>query len=224
MSQSTILHIFNLYHGLISSSVFLCFSSACHHVSPCFLFSCFLFSYFHLFPSCSFFCFASSILPPLSPILHVFHPLSLPFFPCFRFLQVGLSAQVPELEIHSYLLLFPRSFGSFVDWYSHNIPSYMPLTYTNTTHFIHAIHSYLLLFPRSFGSFVDWYTHPYPIYIHTLYNTFHPYPLSTIHSLICIVTHILQVCPVPSHGPIPVTHIQSTYSPITIINLSFTHM
>jgi len=31
--------------------------------------------------------------------------------------QVGLSAQVPELEVHSYLLLFPRSFGSFVDWY-----------------------------------------------------------------------------------------------------------
>ena len=32
--------------------------------------------------------------------------------------QVGLSAQVPELEVHSYLLLFPRSFGSFVDWYA----------------------------------------------------------------------------------------------------------
>ena len=37
--------------------------------------------------------------------------------------QVGLSAQVPELEVHSYVLLFPRSFGSFIRWYGHVKPS-----------------------------------------------------------------------------------------------------
>jgi hypothetical protein len=31
--------------------------------------------------------------------------------------QVGLSAQIPELEIHSYVLLFPSSFGIFINWY-----------------------------------------------------------------------------------------------------------
>ena len=30
--------------------------------------------------------------------------------------QVGMSAQIPELEIHSYVLLFPGSFGTFVTW------------------------------------------------------------------------------------------------------------
>ena len=28
-----------------------------------------------------------------------------------------MSAQIPELEIHSYVLLFPTSFGTFVNWY-----------------------------------------------------------------------------------------------------------
>ena len=32
--------------------------------------------------------------------------------------QLGISAQVPELEVHSYVLLFPRSFDSFVTWYT----------------------------------------------------------------------------------------------------------
>jgi (p)ppGpp synthase/HD superfamily hydrolase len=31
--------------------------------------------------------------------------------------QVGLSAQVPELEVHSYVLLFPQSFNSFLGWF-----------------------------------------------------------------------------------------------------------
>ena len=32
------------------------------------------------------------------------------------FSQVGMSAQIPELEIYSYVLLFPSSFGTFVKW------------------------------------------------------------------------------------------------------------
>lgn len=32
--------------------------------------------------------------------------------------QVGVAAQMPELEVHSYVLLFPRSFSSFVNWYT----------------------------------------------------------------------------------------------------------
>jgi (p)ppGpp synthase/HD superfamily hydrolase len=37
--------------------------------------------------------------------------------------QVGLSAQLPELEVNSYALLFPRSFRSFVDWYTQFRPA-----------------------------------------------------------------------------------------------------
>lgn len=29
---------------------------------------------------------------------------------------------MPELEVHSYLLLLPSSFGAFVDWYQHLRP------------------------------------------------------------------------------------------------------
>eukprot|EP01036_Dinobryon_divergens_P027083 gene27083-35797_t len=32
--------------------------------------------------------------------------------------QLGLSSQIPELEVYSYVHLFPRSFGSFISWYS----------------------------------------------------------------------------------------------------------
>ena len=32
--------------------------------------------------------------------------------------QLGVSGQMPELEVHSYVLLFPRSFNSFVNWYT----------------------------------------------------------------------------------------------------------
>lgn len=32
--------------------------------------------------------------------------------------QVGLANQTPELEVHSYVLLFPQSFGNFISWYS----------------------------------------------------------------------------------------------------------
>jgi (p)ppGpp synthase/HD superfamily hydrolase len=32
--------------------------------------------------------------------------------------QAGVAAQVPELEVHSYVLLFPRSFNSFISWYT----------------------------------------------------------------------------------------------------------
>jgi (p)ppGpp synthase/HD superfamily hydrolase len=37
--------------------------------------------------------------------------------------QVGLSGQLPELEVNSYALLFPRSFGTFVNWYSEFRPA-----------------------------------------------------------------------------------------------------
>lgn len=32
--------------------------------------------------------------------------------------QVGLANQTPELEVHSYVLLFPQSFGNFISWFS----------------------------------------------------------------------------------------------------------
>ena len=31
--------------------------------------------------------------------------------------QLGMAGQVPELEVHSYVLLFPQSFQSFIGWY-----------------------------------------------------------------------------------------------------------
>jgi GTP diphosphokinase / guanosine-3',5'-bis(diphosphate) 3'-diphosphatase len=31
--------------------------------------------------------------------------------------QLGVSPHTPELEVHSYVLLFPRSFGAFLTWY-----------------------------------------------------------------------------------------------------------
>ena len=31
--------------------------------------------------------------------------------------RAGLATKVPELEVHSYVLLFPNSFGNFIDWY-----------------------------------------------------------------------------------------------------------
>jgi len=31
--------------------------------------------------------------------------------------EIGISSYTPELEVQSYLLLFPRSFGSFISWY-----------------------------------------------------------------------------------------------------------
>ena len=37
--------------------------------------------------------------------------------------QFGLSATMAELEVHSYVLLFPRSFGTFIEWYG----AYKPL-------------------------------------------------------------------------------------------------
>lgn len=36
---------------------------------------------------------------------------------------LGVSNTISELEVHSYVLMFPRSFGSFIDWYG----SYKPL-------------------------------------------------------------------------------------------------
>jgi len=36
--------------------------------------------------------------------------------------QMGMSAQLPELEVYSYSQLFPRSFGSFLSWYGHFRP------------------------------------------------------------------------------------------------------
>lgn len=32
--------------------------------------------------------------------------------------QLGVNAKLPELEVHSYVLLFPRSFSSFINWYT----------------------------------------------------------------------------------------------------------
>jgi len=32
--------------------------------------------------------------------------------------QVGISSHLPELEVFSYVLLFPRSFGNFISWYT----------------------------------------------------------------------------------------------------------
>ena len=32
--------------------------------------------------------------------------------------QVGVSGSLPELEVHSYVLLFPKSFASFINWYT----------------------------------------------------------------------------------------------------------
>ena len=37
--------------------------------------------------------------------------------------QVSLSSKTPELEVHSYVLLFPQSFGSFINWYTQFRPS-----------------------------------------------------------------------------------------------------
>jgi hypothetical protein len=37
--------------------------------------------------------------------------------------QLDMSASIAELEVHSYVLLFPRSFGTFIDWYG----AYRPL-------------------------------------------------------------------------------------------------
>lgn len=31
--------------------------------------------------------------------------------------QLGISQHTPELEVHSYVLLFPNSFGRFLGWY-----------------------------------------------------------------------------------------------------------
>jgi (p)ppGpp synthase/HD superfamily hydrolase len=31
--------------------------------------------------------------------------------------EIGISSYTPELEVQSYVLLFPRSFGSFISWY-----------------------------------------------------------------------------------------------------------
>ena len=50
---------------------------------------------------------ALSVSLTLSPSLIIY---SIPFS------QVGMSAQIPELEIYSYVLLFPSSFGTFVKW------------------------------------------------------------------------------------------------------------
>ena len=32
--------------------------------------------------------------------------------------QIGVSSSLPELEVHSYVLLFPKSFNSFINWYT----------------------------------------------------------------------------------------------------------
>jgi ppGpp synthetase/RelA/SpoT-type nucleotidyltranferase len=32
--------------------------------------------------------------------------------------QIGVASLVPELEVHSYVLLFPKSFASFINWYT----------------------------------------------------------------------------------------------------------
>lgn len=33
-------------------------------------------------------------------------------------MQLGLGYNIPELEVYSYVLLFPRSFGNFLSWYA----------------------------------------------------------------------------------------------------------